>query len=282
MRGLMIAGAVSLFFLIIDVSAFLTMAFMTLLGGAVLFIMFALRKPIKNDLHAALMSLGLTIVVPVNLCIEGWDDHDRGDRSIGLDMAKNYMNSCADNSIIFTHGDNDTFPLWYLQEVEGVKTSVRVYNLSLGQTDWYTEQMTMKVYDSEPLPIKFTKDQYAMFTGNMDNVYFLGSYLDLKSTPEISEELLQEIFTVKIENNREIFENNLRAATFQLASILNQSKIAEKNQATIQKLANVPERPGYEHFKYFMDLTMAVLQNGQSYELPMEQLEMIQKNATDL
>jgi len=282
MRGLMIAGGMTLAFIILDLSALLTMAFITIIGGGAMLLMFAMRKPIKNDLHAAMMSLALTIIVPVNLCVEGWDDHDRGDRWIGLDMAKNYMNSCSDNAIIFTHGDNDTFPLWYLQEVEGIKTSVRVYNLSLGQTDWYTEQMTMKVYDSEPLPIKFTKDQYAMFTGNMDNVYFLGSYLDLKSTPEISETLLKELFTLKIETNRPVFENNIKAASFQLASFLSQSKIAEKNQSKIEKLANLPENPGFEEFKFFMELTIAVLQSGQSYDLTREQLEFIQKNATDL
>lgn len=280
-RGLMIAGAVSVSFLILDISAFLSMAFITLIGGGAMALMFFMRKPVKNDMHAAIMSLALTLIVPINLGLEGWDDHDRGDRSIALDMAKNYMNSCADNSIIFTHGDNDTFPLWYLQEVEGIKTSVRVYNLSLGQTDWYTEQMTMKVYDSEPLPIKFTKDQYAMFTGNMDNVYFLGGYLDLKSTPEIGEKLMRDIFTLKIETNRAIFENNLKAASFQLASNLSKSKIAEKNSDKIQKLVEPVDNPGYDEFKYFMELTIAALQNGQSYGLSREQMESIQKTARD-
>lgn len=280
-RGLMIAGGISLAFVVLDFSAFLTMAFMTVVGGGLMLLMFAMRKPIKNDFHAAIMSLGLTIIVPINLGLEGWDDHDRGDRTIGLDMAKNYLNACADNSILFTHGDNDTFPLWYLQEVEGVKTSVRVYNLSLGQTDWYTEQMTMKVYDSEPLPIKFTKDQYAMFTGNMDNVYFLGGYFDIKSTPEFSESLIKELFTKKIENNRDIFENNLKAASFQLNKVLRDSKIAEKNQDKLDKLMTFSENPGYEEFKFFMDLSLAAIQNGQNYELTREQLEGIQKNAVD-
>ena len=281
LRGLMVASAISVTFIILDLSAFLSMAFITLVGGGAMFLMFALRNTLKKDTHAAIMSLVLTLIVPINLGIEGWDDHDRGNRSIGLDMAKNYMNSCADNAIIFTHGDNDTFPLWYIQSVEGIKTSVRVYNLSLGQTDWYTEQMTMKVYDSEPVPIKFTKDQYAMFTGNMDNVYFLGSYLDLKSTPEISDALLREIFTLKIETNRPIFENNLQTASFQLASILSKSKIMDRNADKVQKLIDSVENPGFDEFKYFMELTIAALQNGQSYGLTREQMEAIQKNATD-
>jgi hypothetical protein len=280
-RGLMIAGALSLFFVVFNTSAFLSVLFMSIIGGGAMTLMYFMKEPLKNDMHAAILSLGLTIIVPVNLGVQGFDDHDRGDRSIGLDMAKNYMNSCAENSILFTHGDNDTFPLWYLQEVERMKTSVRVYNLSLGQTDWYTEQMTMKVYDSEPLPIKFSKDQYAMFTGNMDNVYFLGGYLDLKSTPEISDVKVEEIFKAKIDNNRTIFENNLKAASFQLASILSKSRIAEKNTDKIQKLVEPYNRPGFEQFKYFMDLTVAALQNGEAYAISREDLEIIQKNATD-
>lgn len=284
-RGLMIAGSVTAIFLIRDLvageySASLTMIFITAVGGGAMYLMFVLRNVLKQDVQAGYLSLLLALVVPIILGVQGWDDHDRGDRTIGLDMAKNYMNSCADNGIIFTHGDNDTFPLWYLQEVEGIKTSVRVYNLSLGQTDWYTEQMTMKVYDSEPLPIKFTKDQYAMYTGSTDNVYFLGSYLDFKQTPEIKEDRVRELISMKIESNRVIFENNLRNASFQLASIMNSSeKLANNNRAAIEKLFAQVEKPGYEEFKYFMELTLAVLQSGEGSGLSRETLEAVQNNA---
>ena len=286
-RGLMVAGSIAVVFLLGDLisgedyASSMSWIFITAIGGGAMYLMFALKNVIKQEAQAAYLSLALTLAVPVILGMQGWDDHDRGDRTIGLDMAKNYMNSCADNSIIFTHGDNDTFPLWYLQEVEGIKTSVRVYNLSLGQTDWYTEQMTMKVYDSEPLPIKFTKDQYAMYTGSMDNVYFLGSYLDFKQTPEIKEEKVRELITMKIESNRNIFENNLKNASFQLASIMNSSeKLANNNKAAIEKLFAPVEKPGYDEFKYFMELTIAVLQSGEGSGLSMEMLEAAQNNAT--
>jgi hypothetical protein len=284
-RGFMIAGSVTAIFLVRDLvvgeySASLSMIFITAVGGGAMYLMFALRNVLKQETHAGYLSLVLALVVPVILGVQGWDDHDRGDRTIGLDMAKNYMNSCADNGIIFTHGDNDTFPLWYLQEVEGIKTSVRVYNLSLGQTDWYTEQMTMKVYDSEPLPIKFSKDQYAMYTGSTDNVYFLGSYLDFKQTPEIKEDRVRELISMKIESNRSIFENNLRNASFQLASIMNSSeKLANNNRSAIEKLFAPVEKPGYEEFKYFMELTIAVLQSGEGSGLSRETLEAAQNNA---
>ena len=285
LRGLMIAGSVTAVFLLRDLvvgeySASLSMIFITAIGGGAMFLMYALRNILKEEAHAGYLSLVFALAVPIVLGVQGWDDHDRGDRTIGLDMAKNYMNSCADNGIIFTHGDNDTFPLWYLQEVEGIKTSVRVYNLSLGQTDWYTEQMTMKVYDSEPLPIKFTKDQYAMYTGSMDNVYFLGSYLDFKQTPEVKEDKVRELITLKIESNREVFEKNLRNASFQLASIMNSSeKLANNNRVMIDRLLSQNENPGFEEFKFFMELTIAVLQSGKGSGLSEQTLEAAQNNA---
>lgn len=99
--------------------------------------------------------------VPFIMAKENWDDHDRSNRYTARDLAYNYLNSCDKNAILFTNGDNDTFPLWYAQEVEGIRTDVRVVNLSLLNTDWYMEQMKWKVYKSDPLPISFTYDEIA-------------------------------------------------------------------------------------------------------------------------
>ena len=116
------------------------------------------------------------------MAIEGWDDHDRSGRYHAVEMAKNYLESCAPNAILFTNGDNDTFPLWYVQEVEGFRTDVRVCNLSLLNADWYIEQMSRKVYDSDPLPISLNWEQYR--SGTRDVVYFIEQdnitdYIDL-------------------------------------------------------------------------------------------------------
>lgn len=108
-------------------------------------------------------------VVPGLMAAQNWDDHDRSGRFFARDMAYNYLNTCEKNAILFTNGDNDTFPLWYIQEVEEVRTDVRVCNLMLLNTDWYIDQMKRKAYTSEPLPIAFTKDQYRQ--GTRDVVY---------------------------------------------------------------------------------------------------------------
>ncbi len=101
------------------------------------------------------------IFVPGIMAQQNWDDHDRSGCTIARDIAYNYLNSLDDNAVIFTNGDNDTFPLWYVQEVEGARPDVRICNLSYLQTDWYCDQMKRKAYDSEPLPISFTHEQYS-------------------------------------------------------------------------------------------------------------------------
>ncbi len=100
------------------------------------------------------------LFVPVLMAAENWDDHDRSNRRTSTEMARNYLNSVGENGILITHGDNDTFPLWYAQEVEGVRTDVRIVNTSLLGTDWHIDQMKYAVNESKPLPLTVPPAQY--------------------------------------------------------------------------------------------------------------------------
>ncbi len=104
--------------------------------------------------------IGSLLAAPVLMAAQNWDDHDRSDRYTAVAMAKAYLNSCDKNAILFTIGDNDTFPLWYAQEIEKYRTDVKIVNTSLFMTDWYIDQMKMKSYESNPLPISFNHNEY--------------------------------------------------------------------------------------------------------------------------
>ncbi len=100
------------------------------------------------------------LAVPVLMAAQNWDDHDRSGKYTAVAMAKAYLTSCDPNAILYTIGDNDTFPLWYAQEIEKVRTDIKIVNTSLFMTDWYIDQMKTKTYESNPLPISFKHDEY--------------------------------------------------------------------------------------------------------------------------
>ena len=135
-------------------------AFSIWIGIGVLSIFSILSSILKNNKISLLISIFIGIISPIILCIENWDDHDRSNRYLSVDSAKNLLASCAPNSILFTGGDNDTFPLWYVQEVEGFRTDVRVIVLSYFNTDWYIDQMRSKKNKSEKLKFLLTNENY--------------------------------------------------------------------------------------------------------------------------
>ena len=130
------------------------------IGLGVLALFEALSKLAGERISAPVAGAICLFAVPVIMGLENWDDHDRSGRYLARDVAFNYLNSCAPGAILFTNGDNDTFPLWYAQEVEGKRTDVRVCNLMLLNTDWYINQMKRKTYESDPLPVSLPAKKY--------------------------------------------------------------------------------------------------------------------------
>ena len=128
------------------------------------------RKRIPSRFIALLTLLVCFMAFPIVMASENWDDHDRSDRYTAQAMAKNYMSNCQENAILFTVGDNDTFPLWYVQEIERYRPDIRLACTAYLSTDWYIDQMKRKTYRSEPVPSQLTYDFYKH--GSNDLIYY--------------------------------------------------------------------------------------------------------------
>lgn len=161
------------------------------------------------------------LCVPLLMAQQNWDDHDRSFRNTARDYAKNYLNSCAKNAIIFTNGDNDTFPLWYAQEVEGIRTDIRVINLSYLNTEWYIDQLKRKAYDSEPVPFSMTHDQYDV--GKRNVIY---RYED----PNV---FLEE----KYQTHKAVYENQYKTLFENCLDFLKNSQFASKQKKDFDYLS---------------------------------------------
>jgi hypothetical protein len=151
----------------------------------------------KNSAISAAVLSCICLLVPVQMASQTWDDHDRSGRYTCRDFGQNYLMSLDEGKspIIFTNGDNDTFPLWYCQETEGIRTDARVCNLSYLQTDWYIDQMRRPAYDSPAVPISWKRIDYV--TGTREGITVRPGELEraieiLKDDPEAMKELLGE------------------------------------------------------------------------------------------
>ena len=157
-------------------------AFAIWIGLAVPALYSMVQKLLKGVTGATVVTAASLVLVPGILGSQNFDDHDRSGRYMTRDYAINYLESCAPNAILFTYGDNDTFPLWYIQEVEGVRPDIKIINLSYLGMDWYISQHRLASNDAAPMPFSFEKEKYYM--GRMDAVLFQER---IKSSIELSE-----------------------------------------------------------------------------------------------
>ena len=119
-----------------------------------------LAEKVKSKLVGPIVIGACLLAAPILMASQNWDDHNRANKYTAIAMAKNYLESCDQNAILYTIGDNDTFPLWYAQEIEGVRTDIKIVNTQLFMTDWYIDQMKLKTYKSDGLPISFKHSEY--------------------------------------------------------------------------------------------------------------------------
>jgi Protein of unknown function (DUF2723) len=145
-------------------------AFSIWIGLGVLYVKELLQSLLKNERNAGILAaIVCTLAVPVLMASQEWDDHDRSQKTMAPDLAKDYLESCDKNAILFTFGDNDTYPLWYAQEVLGLRPDIRIINTSLLGTDWYINQLRYKVNQSDPIDVIWTPAQIR--GSNRDIVY---------------------------------------------------------------------------------------------------------------
>lgn len=152
------------------------------------------------------LAAALCLIVPTIMAVRGWDDHNRSGKTTALEMAKNYLNSCEPNAILFTNADNDTYPLWYAQEVEGIRTDVRVVNLQFLASEPYIDQLKKQQLKSAALPITLTTAQYKEGTRDYLPYYDYG----IKDSVELSDLLAiltSENQDDKIKMNDGTYEN---------------------------------------------------------------------------
>ncbi len=260
---------------------------------------------LRTKLPAVVLAV-LCLGIPLWMCFENWDDHNRAGRTFQVDNARNILASCQPNAILFTGGDNDTFPLWYLQEVEGYRTDVRVMVLSYFNTDWYINQLRKKYYKSDAFALTLNEKAYRQYGPN-DVLYLQESIKEGIDWKKYMELLNQEHPALKIATSTDDYYNVLPSRTILLnvddsagntqkplqMALRVQGSFLQKNGVALLDVvaSNNWERPVYFNFTSLntagIDLDPYVVQEGNVYRLtPFENpkkgisidLEMTRKN----
>ena len=283
-------------------------AFSFWIGFAVIALADVLKGTARNLRTAGIIATLICLTAPALMARDGWDDHDRSKRYFSVDSAINYLQSCAPNAILFTGGDNDTFPLWYAQEVEGVRTDVRVVVLSYYNTDWYINQTMRQTYESEPFPYTLTKRNYVQ-GGPNDYLPFYDakiSSVDLKQYLELlkkdhkglrlyptanavpTKELVLKVDVDKVRALGIVPEELDSLIVPEMRLRLRGNGLEKKDLAMLDVLATANwERPMYVNntslSQFNVDLTPFVVQEGNAYRIlpvlnPNPQTELVNTN----
>ncbi len=266
-----VLGVVSLILFLGSVGTGMSMLYISAITLIAYAFAIGLRSSIKNEVQMSGLLTLVCLPIPILMGMQGWDDHDRSGRYTAQALAHNYLTGCSDNSIIFTNGDNDTFPLWYLQEVEGKKTDVRVCNLSLFSTDWYTAQMKRKAYGSEPLPISFEEHEFRQHQ-SLDVVYVQGTN-QVSMGSEVLAKNVEGIINLKIKTNPKEFANGFKTACTKLHGILVNTSLNASKPELVESLRTFNTTGTYFKFRKFV---FDILKSGQQLQLNEGQLQSIQ------
>ncbi len=268
-----------------------TYAFTFWIGLAVIGISGVLGQFIKNGKAAVVVSTLLCLSAPILMASQGWDDHNRHGRFFSVDSGKNYLASCDPNGILYTGGDNDTFMLWYAQEVEGFRTDLRVVVFSYYNTDWYIDQSLKKTYTSEPFKYTLSLEDYRQ-GGRNDVLYFtdfkipsidLNEFLGLlkKKLPQLQTEnyniVPSKVFTLEV-NREEVLARGIipkgmeNLVVDQIRLKMKGSALEKKDLAFLDILAtNNWERPIYLNHTSMsqlnLDIRDYVVQEGNAYRV---------------
>ena len=212
----------------------------------------AIREWLAKKLTPQNAAIGGTVIAlfgaPVIMAAQGWDDHDRSDKMVAHDIAVDYLESCAQNAILFTYGDNDTYPLWYAQEVENIRPDIRLVNLSLFDTDWYINGMKKQQNESAPLPITMKESQYVQ--GVRDVMYYqdykIAGSVELKSILDV---LLSDNDEDKIAISETSKENFIPTKNFHItvnrADVIKTGTVSAADSAKIAPIMQWTFNKGY-------------------------------------
>lgn len=207
-------------------------------------------KQLPEVARASIIGVVCLLAVPVLMASEEWDDHDRSGRYMAREFARNYLESCEKDAILITFGDNDTFPLWYAQEVEGIRTDVRVLNYTLSGMHWYVEQLYNKVYESDKLPFTLDKKYYGL---DLDVSLITPSDEPYREVTSVLNELKTNPNTTTYDNNGDsvkVLPTNNFYISFNKAKAAAQGiypkEMVDQEEGRVEFSINIPQEYRYE------------------------------------